>query len=190
MLTGLRLGNFKAFAETQRLPVRPLTLIFGANSSGKCSLIHGFLLARHAMETGEIDAHRTVIGGEAVDLGGFRQYVHRREPARRFEWAGEIDVALLQGHLAELLAPVHRATISLSVGVELGDQGEPLQDSTPGVMSYEIEADGVSILRMSRRRDGHLQLDRLDHEHPVFRSVIRAIVETATTTEALSATDF
>jgi len=26
MLTGLRLGNFKAFAETQRLPVRPLTL--------------------------------------------------------------------------------------------------------------------------------------------------------------------
>ena len=190
MLTGLRLGNFKAFAETQRLPVRPLTLIFGANSSGKCSLIHGFLLARHAMETGEIDAHRTVIGGEAVDLGGFRQYVHRREPARRFEWAGEIDVALLQGHLAELLAPVHRATISLSVGVELGDQGEPLQDSTPGVMSYEIEADGVSILRMSRRRDGHLQLDRLDHEHPVFRGVIRAIVETATTTEALSATDF
>ena len=57
-------------------------------------------------------------------------------------------------------------------------------------MSYEIEADGISLLRMSRRRDGHLQLDRLDHEHPVFRGVIRAIVETATTTEALTATDF
>jgi hypothetical protein len=57
-------------------------------------------------------------------------------------------------------------------------------------MSYEIEADGISLLRMSRRRDGHLQLDRLDHEHPVFRSVIRAIVETATTTEALTAADF
>ena len=54
MLTGLRLGNFKAFAETQRLPIRPLTLIFGANSSGKSSLIHGLLLARHAMETGGI----------------------------------------------------------------------------------------------------------------------------------------
>ena len=190
MLTGLRLGNFKAFAETQRLPIRPLTLIFGVNSSGKSSLIHGLLLARHAMETGELDIHRTVIGGESVDLGGFRQYVHRREAARRFEWAGQIDVAILQGRLAELVAPVHHATVSLSVGIELGDQGEPLQDATPAVMSYEIEADGISMLRMSRRRDGHLQLDRLDHEHPVFRGVIRAIVETATTTEALTAADF
>ena len=105
MLTGLRLGNFKAFAETQRLPIRPLTLIFGANSSGKSSLIHGLLLARHAMETEELDIDRTAIGGESVDLGGFRQYVHRREAARRFEWAGQIDVALLQGRLAELMAP-------------------------------------------------------------------------------------
>jgi predicted ATPase len=44
MLTGLRLGNFKPFAATQRLPIRPLTLIFCANSSGKSSLIHGLIL--------------------------------------------------------------------------------------------------------------------------------------------------
>ena len=73
------------------------------------------------------------------------------------------------------MAPVHHATISLSVGIELDDQGEPVQDATPGVMSYEIEADGISLLRMSRRREGHLQLDRLDHEHPVFRGVIRLL---------------
>jgi AAA15 family ATPase/GTPase len=35
MLTALRIGNFKAFAEAQRIPVRPLTLIYGENSSGK-----------------------------------------------------------------------------------------------------------------------------------------------------------
>lgn len=40
MLIGLRLGNFKPFAATQRLPIRPLTLIFGANSSGKSSLMN------------------------------------------------------------------------------------------------------------------------------------------------------
>jgi hypothetical protein len=190
MLTALRLGNFKAFADTQRLPIRPLTLIFGANSSGKSSLIHSLLLARHAMETGDLDIHLTTIGGESVDLGGFRQYVHRREAARRFEWAGEIDVSQLQGRLAALLAHIRHATVSLSAGIALGNQGEHLQDAIPGVMSYEIEADGVSLLRMSRRRDGHLQLDRLDHEHPVFRGVIRAIVETATTTEALTGADF
>ena len=32
MLTALRLGNFKAFADTQNIPIRPITLIFGPNS--------------------------------------------------------------------------------------------------------------------------------------------------------------
>lgn len=43
MLTALHLGNFKAFGRTQRLPLKPLTLVFGANSSGKSSLIHGLV---------------------------------------------------------------------------------------------------------------------------------------------------
>lgn len=78
-ITALHLGNFKAFADTQRIPIRPLTLIFGPNSSGKSSIIHSLLLARHAIETGELDVYRTNVGGEAVDLGGFGQYVYRRD---------------------------------------------------------------------------------------------------------------
>ena len=46
MLTALYLGNFKAFAETQRIPLRPLTLIYGANSAGKSSIIQSLVLAR------------------------------------------------------------------------------------------------------------------------------------------------
>lgn len=51
MLTATRVGNFKAFAETQRIPIRPLTLIYGANSSGKSSIIHSLILDRHANNT-------------------------------------------------------------------------------------------------------------------------------------------
>ena len=80
MLNALHLGNFKAFAETQRIPLRPLTLIYGANSAGKSSIIQSLLLARHALETGDLDIYRTALGEDSVDLGGFRQYVHRREP--------------------------------------------------------------------------------------------------------------
>ena len=80
MLTGLRLGNFKAFGETQNIPIKPLTLIFGANSAGKSSIIHGLLLAHHISETGNLDVHQLMLGGEAVDLGGFALFVHRRDP--------------------------------------------------------------------------------------------------------------
>jgi hypothetical protein len=211
MLTGLRLGNFKPFAATQRLPIRPLTLIFGANSSGKSSLIQGLILARHALESGELDVHRTTIGGEAVDLGGYRQYVHRRAALRRVEWAAEIDAARLKGRLAELLAPAVRIVTSVEIGLEHVERttsrtvfdartgqflvaevptGELAPSGPPQVQRYEIIVDGHSILRMSRRRYGDLQLDQLDHQHPVFRGVIKAIVETATTTEGLTTADY
>lgn len=190
MLTGIRVGNFKAFADTQRVPIRPLTLIYGANSSGKSSILHSLIFARHAAETGELDVHRTGIGGEAVDLGGFSQFVHRRDLSRRIEWGAELDTASFTGRLAELLAPVKRVTASATIGIALDDRGRPAPGAVPEVQSYELLGDDRTILRMSGRPDGTLQLDRLDHEHPLLRQVIRAIVETSTTTESLSSDDF
>ena len=100
---GLALGNFKAFAETQNVPIRPLTLVFGADSSGKSSVLHGLLLAHHAVDTDELDISRTEIGGDSVDLSGFRQYVHRRKANRRVEWSAELDVGTLREQGRQLL---------------------------------------------------------------------------------------
>lgn len=112
MLTAIRIGNFKAFAEAQRIPVRPLILIYGANSSGKSSVLHSMVLARHAQETGDLDVHCTNVDGESVDLGGFRQYVHRREATRRVECAMDLDTSSFKDRLAELFAPA-RAGVRL-----------------------------------------------------------------------------
>lgn len=190
MLTALRIGNFKAFAETQRIPLRPLTLIYGANSSGKSSVLHSLLLACHAHETGDLDVHRTNVGGESVDLGGFRQYVYKREANRRVEWAIDLDTSSFKDKLAELFAPVKQVTVLLNMGIGLDDQDRPLPGSVPEILNYEIIADGHSLLRMSGRKDGKLQLDRLDHEHPVFREVIKAMVLLSTTTETIHPEDF
>jgi len=190
MLTALHLGNFKAFAETQRIPIRPLTLLYGANSSGKSSILHSLILAHHAMQTGELDVHRTTIGGESVDLGGFRQYVHQRESTRRVEWAIDLDAKDFTGRVAELFAPVRKVTMMIYLGIALDDMDRPLPEAMPEIHTYELHADGESLLRMSRRRDGKLQLDRLDHEHPVFREAIKAMVMLSSTTEALRPEDF
>ncbi len=210
MLTALQIGNFKAFAEAQRIPIRPLTLIYGANSSGKSSIIHSIVLARHAMETGDLDIHRTNIGGEAVDLGGFRQYIHRREVNRRMEWSAELDTARFTGRLAELFAPVSSVRVSIEIGIPQIEETKE-QESTdprtgkkimikvptgnlvtvgvPEVLSYSIITDNAQLLQMSKRRAGKLQLDRLDHEQPLFREVLKAIVETSTTAESIRPSD-
>jgi len=190
VLTALHLGNFKAFAETQRIPLRPLTLIYGANSAGKSSIIHSLVLARHALETGNLDVHLTSVGGESVDLGGFRQYVHRREANRRMEWAVDLNASNFRGRLAEFFAPASTVTMAVNVGVALDDQDRPRPDAVPEVHTYELRADGHGILRMSRRPDGNLRLDSLDHEHPVFREAIKAMVLFSTTTEELRPEDY
>ncbi len=190
MLNALHLGNFKAFADTQRIPLRPLTLIYGANSAGKSSIIHSLILARHALETGDLDIHRTNVGGDSVDLGGFRQYVHRREATRRVEWAVDLKASEFTGKLAELFAPADMVTMVINIGISLDDQDRPKPEARPELHTYELQADNRSLLRMSRRKDGKLQLDRLDHEHPVFREAIRAMVMMSSTTENLRPEDF
>lgn len=207
-LQALRVGNFKAFADTQRIPLKPITLIFGPNSAGKSSFIHSLALAHEAQfgrekrSLARLDVHHTDVGGSAIDLGGFRQYVHRGQLNKRVEWGAELKVsALAQGkdqRLAQLLAPVSSVALNIALGIELDDQDRPKPGAEPRVDSIEITADGAELLRMSRRsatarnesQTGHLRLDRLASDHAVFRQVLKAIVEAQTTSEEMRPEDF
>ena len=176
MITSIRVGNFKAFEKIQNIPVRPLTLIYGANSSGKSSVLHSLTLARHAQETGDLDIYHTDIGGEAVDLGGFGQFIHRKDVKRRLEWAVELDASAFTESRTVFLAQVRQLLVSLSVGIPLDDRGYPSQDAVPEIYSYEISGDEQSFMRMSRRRDGKLRVDQLDSGHPAFQAFLENLM--------------
>ncbi|AMU05502.1 hypothetical protein A2T82_04150 [Burkholderia cenocepacia] len=207
-LQALRVANFKAFADAQRIPLKPITLIFGPNSAGKSSFIHSLALAHEAQfgrekrSLARLDVHHTDVGGSAIDLGGFRQYVHRGQLNKRVEWGAELKVAALVAdkdqRLAQLLAPVSSVALNIALGIELDDRDRPKPGTEPRVDSIEITSDGVELLRMSRRptavrpdaNAGHLRLDRLASDHVVFRHVLKAIVEAQTTSEEMRPEDF
>jgi predicted ATPase len=198
-LTAFRIANFKAFAAAQRVPLRPITLVYGANSAGKSSILHALALAHHAVETGELDTQRTQIGGESIDLGGFRQYVHRRERERQVEMVFEIDPGRLSGRVAELLRSARGVAVELAIGAGFTSEqrtlfGDPdrVLDPEGGarVERFAIEVDGTPLLSMSARAGGLLRLDRLDHAHPVFRDIFRGLLLLATTTQEVRAEDF
>jgi predicted ATPase len=54
MLTEFSIGNYQAFSSPQRVPLKPITLIFGPNSAGKSALLRSLLVARHAILNGRL----------------------------------------------------------------------------------------------------------------------------------------
>ena len=199
ILKAVHVANFKAFAIAQRVPLRPLTLVYGANSAGKSSILHALALAHHAIETGDLDTQRTRIGGEIIDLGGFRQYVHRRDRQKQVELRFELDPKQLSGRVAELLRSAGDIAVELVIGEGItSEQHDLFEDHVREIVledscrveRFAVEVDGALLLSMSARAGGLLRLDRLEHGHPVFRELFRGILMLATTTEDIREGDF
>ena len=199
IVTTFQIANFKAFGAAQRMPLRPITLIYGANSAGKSSILHALALVHHAMETGNLDTQRTQIGGESIDLGGFRQYVHRRRRENPVELAFEMTIDRLSGRMAEILRPAREVVIELAIGGGFtGEQLDLFGDATRELDSegrvrverFSLQVDGDPLLSMSIRQDGLFQLDRLSHNHPMFREILRRILTSVTTVQEIHTEDF
>ena len=93
MLREYRLTNFKAFGETVAIPIRPLTLIFGPNSSGKSSIFQSLLLLKQTLEEAKNPATVLLPKGSLVDLGTYSDFVHGHDTALNFEVGALFDNA-------------------------------------------------------------------------------------------------
>ena len=92
MLREYRLTNFKAFGGTVTIPIRPLTLIFGANSSGKSSIFQSLLMLKQTLEEAKNPETALLPKGSLVDLGTYSDFVHRHEIDRNFEFRARFDL--------------------------------------------------------------------------------------------------
>lgn len=85
MLREYQIENFKAFAGPETMPIRPITLIYGPNSSGKSSILQSLLLLKQTLKEGD-DAVHLLPKGTFVDLGSYREFVHRHEVDKEFSF--------------------------------------------------------------------------------------------------------
>ena len=79
MLTGIDLKHFKCF-DLLKLPLRPLTLLSGANASGKSSVLQALVLLHQTITEHEW-SDRLLLNGRAIRLGTVADVVDQR--ARR-----------------------------------------------------------------------------------------------------------
>ena len=101
MLTELTLKNFKSWRSVKAMPLAPVTGLFGANSSGKSSIIQALLLLKQTLDSSDrsLPLH---FGGERdyVELGLFRDVIwaHQTEEQLQFGFRWNLPTKLKVEH--------------------------------------------------------------------------------------------
>jgi len=87
MITGLGLENFKAWRKLDKIRMAPLTGFFGANSSGKSSIIQFLLLLKQTINFSDTAAI-LFFGdeGSPVELESYENIVFRHDLSRHISW--------------------------------------------------------------------------------------------------------
>lgn len=80
MLKSFYLAGFKSFGEPVEIDLSKITLLYGENSSGKSSVLQALQYAREVFCNQNLDCLSTELGGDYVDLRGFDNFVHGRDP--------------------------------------------------------------------------------------------------------------
>ena len=86
MLKEYQIKNFKAFAGSVNIPIKPITLIFGANSSGKSSIFQSLLMLKQTLQEGKDSNISLLPRGNIVDLGSYREFIHNHDVTRSFSF--------------------------------------------------------------------------------------------------------
>ena len=79
LITAVEIENFKGISRPVRIEMRPITLLFGRNSAGKSTVLHALCYAHEILSRGNVDAGTTHLGGDQIDLGGFRNLVYAHD---------------------------------------------------------------------------------------------------------------
>lgn len=183
-INAISIKNFKGFSEEVKIDLRPITLLFGANSAGKSSVLHALQYVREILDRNNANADRTAQGGEAIDLGGFMNLVHGRSVERQIEI--EVEMALGDSSIPELVpeafeewqtqeqevwsfynslqyirSKVEQVSVRLTVG------WNSLREE-PVVVGYEVSTNGAWCARLEASGDGRDTRMRLNRENPIF----------------------
>jgi predicted ATPase len=83
MLQRLRIQNFKIWKDTSDIRMAPITLFFGANSSGKSSIGQFLMMLKQTVESPDRKAVFYPGGrNTAVQLGSYQDIVFHHDPKK------------------------------------------------------------------------------------------------------------
>jgi predicted ATPase len=183
-LTAIELENFKGVGKRVRVELAPITLLFGANSAGKSTILQALQYVREILERRNANPDHTIYGGDFVDLGGFRNLVHQRDLSRRISIKLELELnrASLPDLVPEafdewqtndedvwefynLVQETQDRAESVSIELQIGWSSV---SQSAVVVAYEAGLNGDWLVRINSSEDGRDAEIKVNQENPVL----------------------
>jgi predicted ATPase len=138
-ISAFRVKNFMAFADSGWLEIKPITLLFGKNSSGKTSLLKALLLLKQSAQNGRL----TYSSKEGIDVDSYRNIANGPDKLAYLESKKRISFCFRFSLDEILLAPIGLVSQTLVMNIELGWNPKK---QLPEVVAFEIQAVPTDIL--------------------------------------------
>ena len=78
-MKAIRIKRFKGFKDSGWLNLKPITLFFGYNSSGKSSILNALLMLKQSLSNYSKEVPFVFSKKNGVDLGGFEDIVYEKK---------------------------------------------------------------------------------------------------------------
>jgi hypothetical protein len=171
MLRAIEITNFKGVGETVRIPIRPITLMFGANSSGKSTILHALHYAHEVLNHRNFDVDVTERGGASINLGGFKNLIHNRDLRSNVTLAFEVDLEdidlpeySVDADGYNISAEVNSARISFTIGWSH-------LEAKPIPLRYEVAINGIDAAQLILDSGGRDIYAHYNIKHPLVASM-------------------
>lgn len=184
LIRSISLKNFKGFSHEVRIELRPITLLFGANSAGKSSVLQALHYVHEILTGADLDADSTRHGGDVLGLGGFQNLVNNRNLDQSIQIGVQMSLGdssmpedsedsdierdpsdMRLRSLTDRLNAFRRAVehVELRLSVSWSRlRGEPI------VSSYEVVINDVWCARISSSPDGRQAGLKINGSHELF----------------------
>ena len=169
MITELRAQNFKSWQDTGKLQLAPLTGLFGANSSGKTSILQILLMLKQTVESP--DRNRVLHFGDdrsLVDFGTFYDllYTHKTDLTLQLDLSWKVSKPL--SFPRNSLFPVE----SLAFHTEIHEESDRILVER---FHYTTDSDEFGMKRVIKnKKRGRNQYELIHGDYQVIRNPGRA----------------
>lgn len=185
MITAITLENFKGIRDRVRIELKPITLLFGANSAGKSTIVQALHYAREIVEGRNVDSYHTLASGEVINLGGFKSIVHKHNTNSSIVIRLELDLNSIDSQEYGFLYETDKVPLDKNkefyswlekVGTIWKNKAGWVQytiawnnkKAQPFVKCSEFGIDDIKLARFSKGNDDSELTGELNVKHPVF----------------------